>query len=164
MISSIREHIRRALPELVSLRHELHQHPEIRFEEAWTSDRIAAFLTQTGVPFTRGYARGTGIVAVLEGEGPRTVALRADMDALEIQEETGLPYASKIPNRMHACGHDGHVSCLCGAVRALAANRHLLKGSVKFIFQPAEEQAAGGRYIVEEGVLDNVGAAFALHA
>jgi len=164
MTPSIREHIQHILPALTTLRHELHAHPEIRFEEVWTSDRIAAFLEEAGVPFSRGYAKGTGIVAVLEGEGPRTVALRADMDALELQEETGVPYASKIPGRMHACGHDGHMSCLCGAVHALAAQREDLRGTVKFIFQPAEEQAAGGRFIVEEGVLDGVDAAFALHA
>lgn len=156
--------IQAILPELVELRHELHQHPEIRFEEVWTSDRVARFLDETGVPYTRGHAKGTGIVATLRGEGSRTVALRADMDALEIQEETGLPYASRIPNRMHACGHDGHTTCLLGTVRALARHREWLKGTVKFIFQPAEEQAAGGRFIVQEGVLDDVDGVFALHA
>lgn len=156
--------IQAILPELVELRHELHQHPEIRFEEVWTSDRVARFLDETGVPYTRGHAKGTGIVATLEGEGSRTVALRADMDALEIQEETGLPYASRIPNRMHACGHDGHTTCLLGTVRTLARHRDLLEGKVKFIFQPAEEQAAGGRFIVEEGILDEVDGVFALHA
>lgn len=151
-------------PEIVALRHELHAHPEIRFEEKWTSDRIAAFLETTGVPYRRGYARGTGIVATLEGARPGgTVLLRADMDALEIQEETGLPYASTIPNRMHACGHDGHSACLCGVIKTLAAHRDKIRGTVKFVFQPGEEEAAGGRLIVEEGVLDGVDAAFALH-
>jgi hippurate hydrolase len=85
------------------------------------------------------------------------------MDALEIQEETGLPYASRIPNRMHACGHDGHSTMLCGAARILWKHRDALNGTVKCIFQPAEEIAAGGRFIVEEGLLDGVSAAFALH-
>ncbi|MDZ4858187.1 MAG: M20 family metallopeptidase [Candidatus Hydrogenedentes bacterium] len=151
-------------PEIASLRHELHEHPEIRFEEIWTSDRIAKFLDTTGVPYQRGFAKGTGIVATLQGGAPgKTVLLRADMDALEIQEETGLPYASKIPERMHACGHDGHSACLCGVVKTLAAHRDRIKGTVKFVFQPGEEEAAGGRLIVEEGVLDGVDAAFALH-
>jgi len=150
-------------PAIVELRHELHEHPEIRFEEHWTSDRIARYLEITGVPFQRGYAKGTGIVATLEGSGPKTVALRADMDALEIQEETGLPYASKIPNRMHACGHDGHSAILCGVVQALARHRDQLNGTVRFIFQPGEEVAAGGRYMVEEGAVEGVDAIFALH-
>jgi amidohydrolase len=160
--------VQTVLEDAIALRHDLHQHPEIRFEEVWTSDRIARFLAEAGVPHERGYAKGTGIVAVLEPEGGAapdapTVALRADMDALEIQEQTGLPYASKIPNRMHACGHDGHSATLCGTAKLLAGMRDRLKGRVKFIFQPAEEIAAGGRYIVQEGVLDGVDAAFAFH-
>jgi amidohydrolase len=150
-------------PGIADLRHELHQHPEIRFEEHWTSDRVAQFLTALNVPHTRGHAKGTGIVATLEGSGDKTVLLRADIDALEIQEETGLPYASKIPNRMHACGHDGHTASLCGVIQLLSGMRDALPGTIKFVFQPAEEIAAGGRYIVEEGVLDDVDAAFALH-
>lgn len=151
------------LPEVVALRRELHAHPEIRFEEEWTSDRVARFLNEAGMSYTRGHAKGTGIAATIEGAGSKTVALRADMDALEIQEETGLEYASSIPGRMHACGHDGHTACLCGVAKVLHAQRDRLKGRVKLIFQPAEEQAAGGRFIVEEGLLDDVEAVFALH-
>jgi hippurate hydrolase len=108
----MRDTIAALLPEITALRHELHAHPEIRFEEHWTADRIAAFLDETGIPYQRGYAKGTGIIATLERNGPRCIALRTDMDALEIEEKTGLPYASTIPNRMHACGHDGHMACL----------------------------------------------------
>jgi len=150
-------------PEIIQLRHELHEHPEIRFQEKWTSDRVARFLDTVGIPYKRGYAKGTGIVATLDNGEGKTVLLRADMDALEIQEATGLPYASKIPNRMHACGHDGHTACLCGVVKTLVQNKDRVNGTVKFVFQPAEEEAAGGRYIVEEGVLDGVDAVFALH-
>ncbi len=150
-------------PEIVALRQELHAHPELRFEEHWTSDRVARFLDEAGIPYRRGYAKGTGIVGTLEGGAGKTVLLRADMDALEIEEQTGLPYASQIPNRMHACGHDGHTACLCGVAKTLARHRDRIKGTVKFVFQPAEEEAAGGRYMVEEGVLDGVDAAFALH-
>lgn len=159
----MREFIEQQLPELIDLRHELHTHPEIRFEEKWTSDRIARFLDGEGISYTRGHAKGTGIVAHIKGAGMRTVALRSDMDALEIEEDTGLPYSSIIPERMHACGHDGHMTCLCGVARVLNERRDSLKGNVKLIFQPAEEQAAGGRLIVEEGILDDVDAVFALH-
>lgn len=152
------------LSSLVALRHELHQYPEIRFEEHATSDRIAAFLDSHGIAYERGFAKGTGIVATVEGAqaGP-TVALRADMDALEIEEQTNLPWASRIPQRMHACGHDGHMAVLCGASATLQAMRHSLSGRIKCIFQPAEEQAAGGRFIVQEGVLKDVSRVFALH-
>ncbi|MCC6153460.1 MAG: amidohydrolase [Candidatus Hydrogenedentes bacterium] len=164
MADDLTQTIDSLVPEIALLRHELHEHPEIRFEEKWTSDRIAKFLDTTGVPYKRGYAKGTGIVAELKGGAPgKTVLLRADMDALEIEEETGLPYASKIPNRMHACGHDGHSACMCGVVKTLVKHRDRIKGTVKFVFQPGEEEAAGGRYIVQEGVLDGVDAAFALH-
>ncbi len=163
----LRQEVADLIPEIVALRHELHEHPEICFEEHWTSDRIAQFLEENDIRYTRGHAGGTGIVAEIKGQKPsdrRTVVLRADMDALEIQEETGLPYASKTPGRMHACGHDGHVACLCGAAKTLIQNRHRIRGAVRLIFQPAEEQAGGGRRIVEEGILDDVSAAFALHA
>lgn len=159
----MRDFIQEQIPDLVALRHELHQHPEIRFEEEWTSDRIAAFLDQEGIPYTRGHAKGTGIVATIKGNGNKTVGLRSDMDALEIEEDTGLPYSSSIPERMHACGHDGHMTCLCGTARVLNHYKDSLRGTVKLIFQPAEEQAAGGRLIVEEGILDDVDAVFGLH-
>jgi len=164
MLPDIQSTVAGITPELVSLRRELHQHPEIRFEERWTSDRISQFLTETGIPHTRGHAKGTGIVGTIAGGGGKTVALRADMDALEIEEETGLPYASLIPERMHACGHDGHTAMLCGAAKALWLHREQLAGDVRLIFQPAEEQAAGGRLIVNEGLLDGVDAVFALHS
>jgi amidohydrolase len=160
---NVRAFIQEQLAELIDLRHELHQHPEIRFEEKWTSDRIARFLDEEGISYTRGHARGTGIVATIQGAGNKTVALRTDMDALEIEENTGLPYGSTIPERMHACGHDGHMACMCGTARVLNEYRDSLKGNVKLIFQPAEEQAAGGRLIVEDGILDDVEAVFALH-
>lgn len=165
MLTSLRHSIEQSTPELVALRHELHQHPEIRFEEHWTSGRISRFLTEVGVPHTRGHAKGTGIVAVIEGNVPgRSIALRADMDALEIDEQTGLAYASKTPGQMHACGHDGHSTILCGVAKTLWNHRNALAGRVKLIFQPAEEQAAGGRFIVQEGHLDDIDAVFALHA
>jgi len=157
------EQIQAILPEIVNLRHELHTHPEIRFEELWTSGRIGQFLQENEIPYTTGHAKGTGIVATIEGQGPKTIALRSDMDALEIHEKTNLPYASTIPDRMHACGHDGHMANLCGTAKILKSNQENLKGTVKLIFQPAEEQAAGGRFIVEEGLIDDCDAVFGLH-
>lgn len=158
--------VQQILPELVELRRELHAHPELRFEEQWTSDRISRFLFDAGIKHTRGHARGTGIVATLPGDSNNTVVLRSDIDALEIPEKTGLPYASNIPNRMHACGHDGHIASLCGAAKTLAriAEKRPLPNPVKFVFQPGEELGAGGRCIVEEGLIDGAAAAFALHA
>ena len=162
-MSSIHDTIHEILPEIIALRHELHQHPEIRFEEKWTSARVAAFLDTCGIPYKTGFARGTGIVATVQGVGPRTVALRADIDALEIEEETGLPYASRIPKRMHACGHDGHTAILCGVAKVLSRHLDQVTGSVKLVFQPAEEIAGGARYMVEDGAIDGVDAIFGLH-
>ena len=97
-----RSEINQLVPTVVALRHELHQQPEIRFEERWTSDRIARFLSEAGIPFTRGHAKGTGIMATIAGEGKRCVALRADMDALPMTEATGLPHASRTAGASHS--------------------------------------------------------------
>lgn len=156
--------IREVAPEIAALRHELHAHPEVRFQEQWTSDRIARFMGENGIACRRGYAKGTGLIATVQGAGDKTIALRADIDGLEISERTGLPYASQIPNRMHACGHDGHTAALCGAAKVLARHRDSLKGNVRFIFQPAEESAGGARLMVDEGAMDGVDAVFGLHA
>jgi amidohydrolase/hippurate hydrolase len=164
MLKSLDKALHAALPEIVALRHELHQHPEIRFEERWTSDRIARFLDENGIPHTRGQARGTGVIGHIEGGAPgKTVVLRADMDALPMAEETGLAYASQSLGRMHACGHDGHMAVLCAAAKALAMHQAELHGAVRLIFQPAEEQAGGGSLIAAEGLLEDACAAFALH-
>ncbi len=151
------------LPETVLLRRALHRHPEIRFQERWTSDRIAAELSRSGITVKRGYCGGTGLVGETGGNPERVIALRADMDGLEIQEETGVDYASEIPKRMHACGHDGHMAMLCGAARILAQRAAALDCTVRFIFQPGEELGMGGRVMVEEGVLNGVEAVFCLH-
>jgi len=161
-IADIQEH-------LVSLRHELHAHPETAYEERWTAARLLSELQALPALRTRSGLAGTGIVALLNAEHPGPcVALRADMDALPLAEENeGLPYASTQPGRMHACGHDGHMTWLVGAAMVLHRFASELPGKVKFVFQPAEENGGGGRRLVEdEGVLDHprVEAAFALHA
>jgi hippurate hydrolase len=142
-----------ALPELTNWRRTLHAIPETAFEEHRTSAFVAERLESFGIPFERGIA-GTGIVATLKGkgEGP-SIGLRADMDALDIEETTNLSYRSTFPGKMHACGHDGHMTMLLGAAQHLARTRDFA-GTVHFIFQPAEEMAGGGKVMVEEGLFD----------
>ncbi|MBP7869811.1 MAG: amidohydrolase [Candidatus Hydrogenedentes bacterium] len=151
------------IPEITALRHTLHRHPDIRYEEHWTSDCIAGYLAQAGIHVRRGYAGGTGLVGEIGPDDGPIIALRADMDGLELQEITGLTYASEIPGHMHACGHDGHMAMLCGAAVVLARHAEKLRCRVRFIFQPGEEMGAGGALMVKEGVLDGVAAVFGMH-
>jgi hippurate hydrolase len=158
------ELIRNTAPDLVAMRRTLHEHPELGLEEVWTSDFVAAQLHAIGYEVHRGLAR-TGVVGTLRnGMGTRAIGLRADMDALPLQEETGLEYQSKIPGRMHACGHDGHTAMLLGAAKAIAERRQF-DGTVHLIFQPAEENFGGARMMVEEGLFElfPCDAVFALH-
>lgn len=150
--------------DMVALRHQIHAHPELAFEEFATSDLVAKRLTEWGYTVHRGLA-GTGVVATLKrGSGPKRLGLRADMDALPIQESTGLPYASQVPGKMHACGHDGHTAILLAAARAIAQNPDF-DGTLNLIFQPAEEGLGGGRRMVEDGLFERFpcDAIFALH-
>lgn len=135
---------------------DLHAHPELSHQEHRTAGRVAERLRGLGCEVHEGVG-GTGVVAVLDnGPGPR-VLLRADMDALPVQEATGLPYASEVPGTMHACGHDVHVSCLLGAMDLLAGDKEAWSGSVVAVFQPAEEVGDGARGMVEDGLADLVG-------
>src|SRR5215210_4166005 len=148
--------------EITELRRDIHREPELGFDTEKTAEKVLAALDGLPLEVETGVAQN-GIVATLQGgEGP-TVGLRADMDALPIEEETGLPFASEIQGRMHACGHDGHTSMLVGAAHALCGMRERLGGPVKFVFQPAEEGGGGGRVMVDEGVADDVASIFALH-
>lgn len=150
--------------DMVALRHQIHAHPELAFEEFATSDLVANRLTEWGYTVHRGLA-GTGVVATLKrGSGLKRLGLRADMDALPIQESTGLPYASQVPGKMHACGHDGHTAILLAAARAIAQNPGF-DGTLNLIFQPAEEGLGGGRRMVEDGLFERFpcDAIFALH-
>jgi hippurate hydrolase len=146
---------------IVALRRDIHREPELGFDTVKTAEKVLAALEGLPLDVETGVAEN-GIVATLEGEGP-TVALRADMDALPILEDTGLPFASETEGKMHACGHDGHTSMLVGAAHALSGMRDRLGGTVKFIFQPAEEGGGGGKVMVDEGVADGVSSIFALH-
>ena len=145
--------------EMTEWRHDLHAHPELALQELRTSAIVQEKLTSFGVDeIITGLAR-TGVVGVIRGRGPnsvpggRAIGLRADMDALPILEETGLPYASKNPGVMHACGHDGHTTMLLGAAKYLAETRNF-DGTVFVIFQPAEENLAGGEIMVKEGLFE----------
>jgi hippurate hydrolase len=148
---------------IVALRRDIHREPELGFDTEKTATKVLAALDGLPLDLETGVAQN-GIVATLEGEGSGpTVALRADMDALPIQEETGLPFASEIEGKMHACGHDGHTSMLVGAVHVLSGMGDRLGGTIKFVFQPAEEGGGGGKVMVDEGVADDVSSIFALH-
>lgn len=138
---------------LVAFRRDIHAHPELGFQEHRTSARIAEALKELGLEVLAGIG-GTGVVGVLRnGSSDRRIALRADMDALPIQEQTGLGYASRNAGVFHGCGHDGHVAMLLGAARHLARTRRF-DGTVSFIFQPAEEGLGGARAMIEAGLFD----------
>jgi amidohydrolase len=138
---------------LTGLRRDLHAHPELGFEEERTSDIVANLLAEAGITVHRGLA-GTGVVGTLKvGNGPRTIGLRADMDALAMSEKADRPHTSTLPGKMHACGHDGHTTMLIGAARRLAVSRGF-SGTVHFIFQPAEEGRGGAKRMVEDGFFD----------
>ncbi len=148
-----------------SMRRDFHTHPELGFHEVRTAGIVAKELTALGLEVHTGVGR-TGVVALLEGDKPGPVLLvRADMDALPIYEETGAPYTSQNPGVMHACGHDGHTAVLLTVAKMLNVHRSELSGTVKFMFQPAEEGMGGAEKMIEEGVLENpkVDVALALH-
>jgi hippurate hydrolase len=155
---------------VIALRRAIHADPEIGLDCRRTTDKIKAALAGLPLELREGPST-SGLVAILRGGGDngRAVLLRGDMDALPMEEETGLPFASQVPGAMHACGHDAHTAMLVGAARALSARREDLPGTVVFMFQPGEEGYAGARYMIEDGLLDDVlpgrrpDAAFALH-
>lgn len=137
--------------DLTAIRRDLHEHPELGFQETRTAGVVAAELERLGIEVTTGIGK-TGVVGVLKGNRPgRTIGLRADMDALPIHEQTNLPYASKTPGVMHACGHDAHTTMLLGAARYLAETRDFA-GTAVFIFQPAEEGLGGARAMIADGL------------
>ncbi|WP_341278906.1 amidohydrolase [Paenibacillus sp. FSL H8-0537] len=148
---------------LIEIRRQLHQHPELSNEEFATTKAIQGWLTEAGIRIVD-YGLKTGVVAEVGGKrsGP-VLALRADIDALPIQEETGLPYASQVAGKMHACGHDYHTASLIGAALLLKQREETLAGTVRLIFQPSEEKATGAQVVIASGALEGVGAIYGIH-
>jgi amidohydrolase len=147
-------HIESFADDLTAICRDFHQHPEVGFEEVRTSGIVAELLEQWGIEVHRGLG-GTGVVGTLKGKGSgtRCIGIRADMDALPMDETTNLPWRSTRPGRMHACGHDGHTTMLLGTARYLAETRNF-DGTVRFIFQPAEEGLGGARAMLKDGLFD----------
>jgi amidohydrolase len=150
----------RLRPELIALRREVHQHPELAYAETATAARIASFLDGSGIALRTGIG-GTGVLATVGGGGGRTVMLRVDMDGLPIQEQNEVPYASRVAGAMHACGHDGHVAMGAVAARILAGRK--LDGTVRVLFQPAEEGERGAQTMIAGGVLEGVDVTVGVH-
>lgn len=147
---------------MVEMRRYFHENPEPSSEEYNTSAKIKSELDKMGIPYIS--IAGTGIIGTITGTKPgKTVALRADMDALQVNECTGLPFASKKEGLMHACGHDGHIASLLGAAKILNEIKDEIHGTVKLFFQPAEETAQGAKKMIEEGALEGVDGVFGIH-
>ena len=165
MDSTLRKRTEEMKDWLIEIRRTIHMHPELGFEEVETSRLVAEWLERFGLRVRKGVAT-TGVIGVLQGKRPgKTVAIRADMDALPMEEARPVPYASKIKGKMHACGHDAHVAILLGVARFFSSIPDQVKGNIKWIFQPAEEGGGGGRLMVEEGALEDpkVDAIFGTH-
>lgn len=167
--SRIRPEIQALQPQIIEWRRQLHQRPELGFREKLTAEFVSQKLTEWGIDHQTGIAQ-TGIVATIEGKAnqshdPKVLAIRADMDALPIQEENEVPYRSQHDGLMHACGHDGHTAIALGIACYLAQHRDRFSGTVKMIFQPAEEGPGGAKPMIEAGVLQNpsVDAIIGLH-
>jgi amidohydrolase len=166
MIERIKELAKQYAPEFVAIRHHLHEHPELSYQEFETSKFIQQKLGEYNIPFE--IKATTGVIGLIKGKNPdsRIVALRADMDALPITEQNDVPYKSKKEGIMHACGHDVHTSCLLGAAKILSQTKDEWQGTVKLLFQPGEEKNPGGAsLLIKEDVLENPKpqAIFALH-
>ena len=164
MKAVIQDAVQQILPSIVELRHTLHRRPEIALQEYETADCIGDFLQSFNIPHRRGLAGGTGILVDIPGKTTdKWLALRADIDALPIEEQLGIPYRSTNTGVMHACGHDGHAAILCGVAVILWRLRNKLPCSVRLIFQPGEEGVGAAYEMVSEGVMEHMDAIFALH-
>jgi hippurate hydrolase len=163
-ISSLEKDAEALLPDMIALRRAIHAEPELGLRTPLTIAKVRAALAGLPLDYREGQST-TGVVAVLRGSGEgRRVLLRGDMDALPMDEDSGVEFASRVQGAMHACGHDGHVAMLVGAARLLCARRDALHGEILFMFQPGEEGWHGARFMLEDGLLDPLpDAAFALH-
>jgi len=171
LLARVQQEVKRVMPAVVQWRRDFHAHPELSNREERTARVVAGLLGEFGVDDLKTGVARHGVVGLIRGKRPGpTVALRADLDALPVQEQTGLPFASENPGVMHACGHDMHTAMLLGAAKVLAGMRDVMPGSVKLIFQPSEEGApvgeqGGAAVMIQEGVLRNpdVAAIFGIH-
>lgn len=170
MTDWIEQSVKEQFAEAVEWRRDFHAHPELGYQEVRTATRIAELLREFGLEDVREHVGGNGVTALIRGTKPgpqKVIALRADMDALPVTEETGLSFSSQNPGVMHACGHDGHMSMALGAAKILSRHREMFSGTVKMIFQPAEEPAptGGAKAMIEDGALENpkVDAIMGLH-
>jgi amidohydrolase len=158
----VKELVEKNKDEIISWRREFHKNPELSWEEIRTGNRICEELTKLNIKIKR--VAKTGVLGILKGsKSGKTVALRADMDALPIQEANDIPYKSKKEGVMHACGHDGHTAMLLGVAKVLSQMKDKIEGTVKFIFQPAEENAQGALKMIKEGVMEGVDAVLGIH-
>jgi amidohydrolase len=156
MLERIKQLAKQYASEFIEVRHHLHAHPELSYQEFETSKFVQQKLSEYNIPFE--VKATTGVIGLIKGKNPdsRIIALRADMDALPINEQNDVPYKSTTPNVMHACGHDVHTSCLLGAAKILSETKNDWEGTVKLIFQPGEEKNPGGAsLLIKEGVLEN---------
>ncbi|MFM7672336.1 MAG: M20 family metallopeptidase [Bacteroidota bacterium] len=156
MLETIQARAKQIAPDVIQWRRHIHAYPELSYQEFKTSEFVQERLREMGIPFQ--IMATTGVIGLIEGKDPgsRVIALRADMDALPIQEENDLPYKSTRPGIMHACGHDVHTACLLGAAKILQETKDTWSGTVKLIFQPGEEKNPGGAsLLIKEGVLEN---------
>ncbi len=164
--AELKEQVKKILQQIIRFRHELHQIPEIQYQEYKTTAKIRERITRQEIEIEPPLIK-TDTVAILKGKDQgKNVTLRADIDALPVEESSGVPWLSRHPGFSHACGHDGHTAILAGTIEVLSTFRERFNGSVRFVFQPAEEQGGGGKRMVEKGLLAREplpSAVFALH-
>ena len=163
MKHNIRPEIEKIKETIISIRRDIHKHPELAFKENRTSQLVIDRLNKIGIKVKKNIGK-TGVVGTLKGQGKGpTIALRADMDALPIQETSNISYKSVNEGVMHACGHDGHTAMLLGTAEALSKMKANINGTIKFLFQPAEEGQGGARYMIKDGALKDVDYAYGIH-
>ncbi len=164
MLTRIKHLAETLAPRLIEIRRHLHSHPELSGQEHQTSAYVAGVLSSSGLHIRETVGK-TGVVGEVQapGQDPRLLAIRTDMDALPIQEATGLSYASRRPGIMHACGHDVHTTVGLGTAMILAQLREELPGKIRFLFQPAEEISQGAKWMIQDGAMENVSAILSLH-